>query len=1162
MTRDIIGFEWRYHSRQISFIGACLLFLIFGFALSATGFGPDNIAVNSPFIIMESIGLLSLLSVFVLAVFSANAIVRDREYRMEEIVFSTAVEKRHFLGGRFAGSFLAAFTAFSVCVAGMLLGTFLISHDPSRMAPLQLGHYLWALLVLALPNLLLAAVLLFGIAALTRSLLASSVGAVLIYVLYFAVSAWTNSPLMASSVPGGQNSWFVSLFDPFGLSAFFEQTRYWTAAERNSRLTSLSGVFLANRLLWLGIGAAGWGVVHRLFKFTLLNERRARVDKTASAPVDALPYAAVEPSESYFAAFLSTTRLEVRSYLKTLPFLALTLLWAALALSEIASDVGSGEYGSVNYATTGLVLGAMQQSLQLIALVVLTYFSAEMLWRERTLRVNGILNVTPTPSATFVLAKWAALAMLTAVLIVVGVVVGVLYQLAHGVPSIDWTLIAKFAWFNGAPLVLFAIVAVLVHTVSPHKYLGMMIVLLLAALMRQATLAGALHHLWAFGSAPPVVWTDMNGFGPTAAPFNWYMLHWALVGALLLTLAAALWRRSRAAFKPLRVRIVLGALSIAAVASGAHIAFNTLVLNDWESPAERRAWRGDYEKTYGRFASLPQPRVVAIESRVDLFPDERRFGVHGSYVLRNDTTASIDRLLVSVAPDAQRAALSMPGAKVTAADSRFGHYWLQLAQPLAPGATTRLSFDVAFGSRGFSDQGSDTSVVANGSFLPGARVFPAIGYRKRYELVDPADRRKEALPAKGVEPEGSEEGDSEVVDWVTTDLTVSTAPEQIAVTSGRLARQWTDGGRRYFRYVSDGPIPNGLTFASARYSVARGAYRDIPIEIDYHPAHAFNVPRMMETASASLQYFEQSFGPYPHRQLKIVEASPSGFSGQARPDTIFIGERRGFLIDVRDRGALDLVARRVSHEIAHQWWGGALTPANHPGATVLTESLTKYAELLVLERMQGRDALRRSLTYELDLYLSGRSDARGSEKPLSRAAGESYLYYRKGALVMNAIEDLLGEAALNRALRAFMADQGGPGHSPTITQLLDRLRAEATPAQQTLIDEWMNKVVLYDLSVASARSRPLGDGRFEVRIDIRAKKETALHEDLEIALFERHPDRTDAKDNVIYAGKHAIHDGANTISVIVTRQPGVAAIDPYVLRIDHDRFDNFKDVAK
>ena len=1144
MTRDIVAFEWRYHTRQISFLGACLLFLLFGFVLSATGFGPDNLHINSPFIVAESIGLLSLMSVFVLAVFSANAIVRDREHRMEEIVFSTAVEKRDFLLGRFAGSFLAAFTAFAVSAVGMIAGTFLIRHDTSRIAPFAIGAYLWALLVMALPNLLLAAVLLFAIATLTRSLLASSVGAVLIYVLYFVVSAWTNSPLMASSVPGGENQWMVSLLDPFGLSAFFEQTRYWTAAERNSRLTALSGVFLANRLLWLGLAAAGWAVVQRRFTFRLQVERRAsarRRPEGRRSTEEILPYAPVEPSASPVAAWWSATRLDVRSYLKTLPFLALTLLWAGLALSEISSDLGSGEYGSASYATTGLVLGAMQQALQLITLLVLTWFSAEMLWRERALRMNGILDATPTPGAAFVLAKWTALALLVAAMVATGVGVGILYQLAHGVTGIDWSLIAQFAWFNGAPLLLFAVVPVIVHTASPHKYLGMMIVLLLAIFMRQATLAGSVHHLWAFGSAPPPVWSAMSGFGPTAAPFNWYMLHWALMGALLLTIAAALWRRT----KPSRLGLGVVALAIAVVASGSFIAYNTLVLNDWESPGERRAWRGDYEKTYGRFAALAQPHVAAIEARVDLFPTRAR----GSLVLRNDTQAPIEQVLVSVSPDARQATLSMPGATLVSSDRRFGHTWFRLAPALPPGASAKLSFDIAFESRGFSDQGADTSIVANGSFVQGSRLFPAIGYRKRYELVDPADRRKEGLAAKRIE-ERPEEGDAEAIDWVTTDVTVSTKPDQLAITSGTLVRQWDEPGRRCFRYVADRPIPNGLTLASARYSVARAGN----IEVYYHPAHGANVPRILETAKASLQLFEQSFGPYPHARLKIVEAAPPGFSGTARPDTIFLGEKRAFLIDSR-RSELDLVARRVSHEIAHQWWGGLLTPADAPGATVLSESLTKYAELLVLERMQGRDALRRSLTYELDLYLTGRGDTR-DEQPLARAGAEPYLYYRKGALVMNAIEDLLGEAALNQALRAFMAEQGGPGHSPTISQLLGHIRAVATPEQQALIDQWMNQVVLYDLSVTAARSRPLGDGRFEVTLEVRAKKDGApLREELELGLF-------DAEEKPIYAAKHPIHDGANTVVVIVARQPETAAIDPYLLRIDRNRFDNVRKVDK
>ena len=125
MIRDIVAFEWRYHTRQMTFVAAAAVFFAFGFTFTATGFGPDNIHIDSPFSIAETIGIVSLMSVFALAAFCANAVVRDREHLMEEIVFTTAVEKLPFLAGRFTGSFLAAFTAFSFSVPGMILARFM-----------------------------------------------------------------------------------------------------------------------------------------------------------------------------------------------------------------------------------------------------------------------------------------------------------------------------------------------------------------------------------------------------------------------------------------------------------------------------------------------------------------------------------------------------------------------------------------------------------------------------------------------------------------------------------------------------------------------------------------------------------------------------------------------------------------------------------------------------------------------------------------------------------------------------------------------------------------------------------------------------------------------------------------------------------------------------
>lgn len=42
---------------------------------------------------------------------------------------------------------------------------------------------------------------------------------------------------------------------------------------------------------------------------------------------------------------------------------------------------------------------------------------------------------------------------------------------------------------------------------------------------------------------------------------------------------------------------------------------------------------------------------------------------------------------------------------------------------------------------------------------------------------------------------------------------------------------------------------------------------------------------------------------------------------------------------------------------------------------------------------------------------------------------------------------------------------------------------------------------------------------------------------------------------------YSLHSGANAITVVVDEQPSYAAIDPYITRIDRNRFDNMKPVT-
>lgn len=1169
MLRDILRFEWRYHTRQISFIAAAALFFFFGFTVTSTGFGPDNIHINSPYSIAQSIGMLSLMSVFILAVFCANAVVRDRETQMEEIVYTTSVGKVPFLLGRFTGSFLAAFTAFSTSTLGMLAGRFVPWHDPDRLGAVNPVHYLWALLVIALPNMLFAAVVLFALSTVTRSVLASYAGSVLIYVLYFVAAALTNSPMMASAVPGVQeNGWLASLLDPFALSAFFEQTRNWTPDLRNTRLVSLTGNFLLNRLLWLGLSVAMLAAVYRLFSFRVIRSaKRGAAPTQATPPVahesirPAIRTADVAPSD--WSAYLAATKIEIRSFLLTLPFLAILLLWAGLAGTEMLGHISNGEYGSATYPASGVLLSQLYQPLGLLGTILLVYMSAELVWRERTLRMAGVLHATPASNVVFVASKYTTLAALIGAITATGLLTLVGIQLSR-----NWTieplLLMEFAYFLAVPLLLFAFIAVAVQTFSPQKYVGMLIVLLIATVGQFGPFEDSTHPLLRFGWMPDVRYSDMGGFGRIAG-FHWFTAYWSAFGALLLLLAIAVWRHGASGLRHLRSllrrtsgigRFSAATMAVILIASGAFIFYNTNVLNAYTTDGEMLAWKADYEKNYKHYASLPQPAVTAITANVDLYPSARRYRVKGEYQLTNATTKPIREIVVAVRTDSASSSVTLPNAQSTH-DVRFNQYRFTLNTPLQPGAKTTAQYDVTYENPGFTaEQPLDPVIVENGSYIMNVRAFPTIGYRASYEIEDARERQRQGLPlstAAQVVREFGDHDENENTEWVQFDVTVSTDGDQTAIAPGRLVRAWEHDGRRSFHYRSDTPLPNHFAISSGRFAIAREMHRGVAVEVYYHPAHTYNVARMMRATSESLRVFTDSFGPYPHPHLRLVEvpAEFRRFAGFAQPGVIFFNETRAFLTDARNPQRIDLVYRRVAHEVGHQWWGHQLVAQNGPGASMLVESLTKYAELLAFEKAYGRDQTRKLLTYELDRYLSGRSGQEGEEPPLARVDNESYLYYRKGVLVMAALQDLLGEKALNNALRNLLVEQGGPNHHPTTTDLLRHLYAVAPPAQHALIDQWLNKVVLYNFTLESASSRRLANGQYELTLQAEAAMPTP--EQIEVGVYS-------AEGTQLYLAKHTLRPGAQKIVVAVDGKPDSAAIDPYVLRIDENRFDNSVDV--
>ncbi|MEP7184104.1 MAG: M1 family aminopeptidase, partial [Betaproteobacteria bacterium] len=324
----------------------------------------------------------------------------------------------------------------------------------------------------------------------------------------------------------------------------------------------------------------------------------------------------------------------------------------------------------------------------------------------------------------------------------------------------------------------------------------------------------------------------------------------------------------------------------------------------------------------------------------------------------------------------------------------------------------------------------------------------------------------------------------------------------------------------------------------------------------------YNLDTMIAATKAGLDYFTDAFGPYQHRQFRIVEFPRYATFAQAFPNTIPYSEGIGFIARVRpdDPEDIDYPYYVTAHELAHQWWGHQVPGGNVQGETFLVETLAQYSALMVMKRKYGEAKMQRFLRYELDRYLIGRSTEQKKELPLARVENQDYIHYRKGSLVMYALQDYIGEENLNRAIRAYRDEWAfkGPPYS-SASHLMAKIRAVTPPHLQYMIDDFFETITLYDNRALSAKAKALPDGRWEVALRVFAKKRKAdaLGKETEVTVADWIDIGVlDADGQPLYLEKKKIEQEETAFTLVVPKKPAKAGIDPYNKLIDRRPKDN------
>jgi hypothetical protein len=964
------------------------------------------------------------------------------------------------------------------------------------------------------------------------------------------------------------------------------------------RLIPFEGVLLWNRLLWLAVGLLLCGLCVWRFSFTAAaQERVSKRAKEAAANADEpIGTASAAPLHRATPALhLDTSHplrllphlvaLNLRETVKNIYFGVLVL--AGMLFMVFASTNSGSLFGTTTWPVTGQIVGLVSGSFTVFMLVIIAFYAGELVWRERDNRLDQIVDGTPLPTWLPMVAKLLALMAIPLLLQVLLMSCGMGIQAAKG-------------YFRFEPLVylqsLFGIdllnfwllcaLAIAVHSVVNQKYVGHFVMIVYYVLILFSGQLGLEHNLYKFGNVPDAVYSDMNGYGHFLPRVRAFQAYWAAASLLLLVLGHLMWTRGTAGswrerFVLARARLTPPTLAVAAasavafVALGGYIFYNTNVLNTYSNTHDRQQLQVEYERKYRPFIDEAQPKITDVKLDVSMFPSEQRIRARGSYTLVNKTATPVGTLFLNFEL-ADRITihsleLGVP-AKLIDDNLRVGVRRYALDKPLAPGESTTLTFDLEHAPKGFSNEGSDTWMVYNGSFVHNSRILPLIGYRADAELARDQDRRKFGLTPKErlrdrddpkglqVNPIGPD------ADFIHYEATVSTEPDQIAISPGYLQREWTESGRRYFHFKMDAPILNFFAFQSARYAVRKatwpGPNGDVAIEVYYQPGHEYNLDTMIEASKAALAYNSKNFAPYQYRQFRIIEFPRYASFAQAFPNTIPYSESIGFIARVRpdDPKDIDYPYYVTAHEAAHQWWGHQVVAGDVQGSTMLIESFAQYSALMTMKARLGDAKMRKFLAYELNRYLVGRAFEQKKELPLARVEDQQYIHYSKGSLVMYALADYIGEATLNQALREFRDEHAfkGPPY-PNTAQFLAKLRAVTKPEMQYLIDDMFERIVIYDNRAESASAKPLPGGRYEVTVKVAAKKRVAdeLGKEQDAPLADLIDiGAVDDKGEAIAIERHRIDHEHSSFVFTVDRKPAKAGIDPMNKLIDRKPDDN------
>ncbi len=327
----------------------------------------------------------------------------------------------------------------------------------------------------------------------------------------------------------------------------------------------------------------------------------------------------------------------------------------------------------------------------------------------------------------------------------------------------------------------------------------------------------------------------------------------------------------------------------------------------------------------------------------------------------------------------------------------------------------------------------------------------------------------------------------------TFDLSMRTRKPFRPVTSGDTVSLKEEDSQFVLEAKSETPVWDVAVFA--------GKYKTQEVDVGGRKvlAHAYAMGReddiraVAEVAAMFLQIYEKMFGPYPFKELEVLEVPTFAFFGVSPPGVVILTSRTFQPSSVLMREYLGNkgVNALVAHELAHQWFGHKAWPMFPSEDNWLTESLSEYASgLAIAVAMQATKADAAKMTDFKEMLgiwrgYSKMADDKASIAGANLLGGDLadnyryYLLYCRGPLVLHQLRTMIGDERYLAIMRKYL---DGAAIGPVTTDDLAKAASEVLGQDMSwYFDQWVNEPGTPEIEVET-RVEPAAAGGYQLAV--------------------------------------------------------------------------------